>query len=440
MLRKTQPLILLWIASSLIAPAAWADTGRGTLLKFVIVSRHGVRSPLPKADELSRWSIDPWPVWPVKAGEQTTRGTRLVTLEGRYYRELLDADGAFASGKCPANSSVFVWADTDQRTKATGRGLLDGIAPSCGLDAHWSPTEPDPLFRPLAAKRCPIDPELARAAILGRVGDDLDGIVNADQGPLDALQSIMHCCKGNLCGTSKSCALPSLGTQIVLDDKSLRMKGTLGIAATASEIFLLEYGQGFPASEVGWGRADEARIAETLRLHTLQFDLIFRTPYLAARGGSALMQHVLAALDDRVKSVAPAPSVAPRDATLIIFVGHDTNIANLGAMLGASWQLPGYPPNYTAPGGALIFELWRGRDGGLRVYSSYIAQTLGQLRAMTPLSLKSPPARSPLFIPACSSAEADYPCKLDDFVRTAGASIVPACISAPSGGSTAPAH
>jgi 4-phytase/acid phosphatase len=430
----------LWIAYSLIAPAASADSGRGTLLKFVIVSRHGVRSPLPKADELSRWSIDRWPVWPVKAGEQTTRGTRLVTLEGRYYRELLDAGGAFAAGKCPAKSSVFVWADTDQRTKETGRGLLDGIAPSCGLEARWSPSELDPLFRPLAAKRCPIDPELARAAILGRTGNDLDAIVNADRGAIDALQTIMHCCKSDLCGTSNSCALPSLGTQIVLDHDSLRMKGTLGIAATASEVFLLEYGQGFPVIEVGWGRADEARIAEALRLHTLQFDLMFRTPYLATRGGSALMQHVLMALDDRIKTVAPDPSRAPRDATLIVFVGHDTNLANLGAMLDAWWQLPGYPPNYTAPGGALIFELWRGKDGGLRVYSSYLAQTLGQLRAMTPLSLKSPPARSRLFIPACSSAEADYPCKLDDFMRTAGASIVPACATTPSGGSAAAVH
>jgi 4-phytase/acid phosphatase len=433
-------LILLWITSSLIASVARANSERGALVKFVIVTRHGVRSPLPKPAELNQWSTDPWPAWPVKEGEMTPRGKQLVTLEGRYYRDLLDADGAFASGKCPAKSNVFVWADTDQRTKETGRGLLDGIAPGCGLEAHWSPVELDPLFRPLAAKSCPIDPDLARAAILGRTGNDLDAIVDADRGALDALQTIMHCCKADLCGTSNSCALPSLGTQIVLDHDSLRMKGALGIAATASEIFLLEYGQGFPASQVGWGRADEARMVEALRFHTLQFDLMFRTPYLAARGGSRLMHHVLMALDDRIKTGVSDPSGAPGDAAVVIFVGHDTNIANLGAMLDASWQLPGYPPNYTAPGGALIFELWRGKDGGLRVYSSYLAQTLGQLRAMTPLSLKSSPARSPLFIAACSSAEADYPCKLDDFVRAARASIVPACATAPSGGSPAAVH
>src|SRR5258708_1682033 len=182
MLRTIHTLsALLLIALELVAGIASADDPRGSLVKFVIVTRHGVRSPLPNPAELSRWSIDPWPVWSVKEGEQTPRGTALVTLEGRYYRERLDAGGAFTPGKCPSKSSVFVWADTDQRTKETGRGLLDGIAPSCGLETHSNSVQIDPLFRSLAAKTCPFDPDLARAAIQGRVGNDLDAIVNADR-------------------------------------------------------------------------------------------------------------------------------------------------------------------------------------------------------------------------------------------------------------------
>src|SRR6516225_8245771 len=33
----------------------------GTLLKFVILSRHGVRSPLPQQDELNTWAASTWP-------------------------------------------------------------------------------------------------------------------------------------------------------------------------------------------------------------------------------------------------------------------------------------------------------------------------------------------------------------------------------------------
>ena len=79
------------------------------------------------------------------------------------------------------------------------------------------------------------------------------------------------------------------------------------------------------------------------------------------------------------------------------------------------------------PGGALVFALRRTSDGILKVYSSYLAQTLPQLRQMEPLSLKDPPARSPLFIPACSSANPGYPCTLDAFARAAQKNLAPEC-------------
>jgi 4-phytase/acid phosphatase len=37
--------------------------------------------------------------------------------------------------------------------------------------------------------------------------------------------------------------------------------------------------------------------------------------------------------------------------------GHDTNLSNLSGMLGLSLKLPGYQPDDTPPGGALVFSL-----------------------------------------------------------------------------------
>jgi 4-phytase/acid phosphatase len=67
----------------------------------------------------------------------------------------------------------------------------------------------------------------------------------------------------------------------------------------------------------------------------------------------------------------------------------------------------------TPPGGALVFELWRAASGedSVRVY--YTAQTLEQMRSATVLSIENPPARVPVFIPACGRV--DFSCSLGDF-------------------------
>jgi hypothetical protein len=48
---------------------------------------------------------------------------------------------------------------------------------------------------------------------------------------------------------------------------------------------------------------------------------------------------------------------------------------------------------------------------------SYIAQTLDQLRNLTPLTLEAPPAIAPVFIPNCSVGNATFDCPLANFVE-----------------------
>jgi 4-phytase/acid phosphatase len=423
-------VLITTVAIILTAGAARATEPSGALVRFVIVTRHGVRSPIPGNSELSKWSLDAWPAWPVGVGELTLRGKQLIQLIGGYYRELLINEKLLPSSGCPRRGSVFVWADTDQRTVETGRGLIDGLAPGCAITPKWSDRKIDPIFRSISAGACPIDQTLAEAAILGRTGNDLNAVAQADHASIETLQSIMHCCNGALCDGSSKCGLPDLGSRLEpVQDGTIRMEGGLAIASVASEIFLLEFAQGFTGDKLGWGRADQARILEATRLHTRYFDLMFRTRYLADHGGSLLMRRVLAALKPSRAGGEKAPDFAPSDAKFIAYVGHDTNVANLAAMLDASWQLPGYQANYTVPGGALVFELRRAGDGALKVYSSYLAQTMTQLRAREPLSLKNPPARAALFIPACSSAESGYPCGLEDFERVGENWLVPTCTS-----------
>jgi 4-phytase/acid phosphatase len=261
------------------------------------------------------------------------------------------------------------------------------------------------------------------------VGNDFNAVEQAHRDSLETLQSILECCSPKLCNGRPNCTLLSLGSKLEEKDKGgISLTRTLGIASTVAETLLLEYAQGFPDEQVGWGRADRAKLLRALRMHTLEFELMERTPYIARRQGSELLQQVLLALRSGPDARWGRQCVAPWGAKFVAFVGHDTNIANVAAMLGVSWQQPGYQMNDTPPAGALAFELRRGRDGRLRVYTSYIAQSMEQMRDMQRLDLKHPPARAALYVPGCSAAEAGYPCLLDDFEGAAKQAIEPACV------------
>ena len=111
-----------------------------------------------------------------------------------------------------------------------------------------------------------------------------------------------------------------------------------------------------------------------LPVHSRVFDVVNRTPLVAWARGSSLLTEMAAALtgmhyDQRLNA-----------ASLVVFVGHDTNIANVGGLLGVNWQAEGYPPNDIPPAGVLFLELW-GRGDKREVRVRFDAQPLEALHA-----------------------------------------------------------
>jgi len=96
-------------------------------------------------------------------------------------------------------------------------------------------------------------------------------------------------------------------------------------------------------------------------------------------------------------------------------VGHDTNIANLAGIMDVTWTQAGYQRNQTPPAGALVFEVRLGSDKKQRVYVSFLAQSLEQMRKATPLKLEMPPLKTPLRLRGCSSNAPGFPCLIDEF-------------------------
>jgi len=402
------------------------------LTKIVIVSRHGVRTPIPPASQLAHWASDPWPDWKQPAGSLTPRGAELARIMGAYYRRYASEGQAATATGCPP---VYVYADLVERTQGTAKALIEGFAPNCGYTYRTRPdAKVDPLFHPLEAGICKVDPMIAQTRLLERAGGDLNRITRDLKAPFDALQSVLQCCSPSLCtalGRGEKCTLADLPTVMspLPDGSGLAVMGSLPIASTTAEILLLEYADNLPMADVAWGRATLPQIRDTWRLHTEHFDLTQRTPYLARKMGSALMFKVAAAVTSARSSGFGMVDPAIRDAKFVAYVGHDTNIWNLAGMLDVSWLQTGFQRNQTPPAGALMFEVRELPDKKLKVYASYVSQSLEQMRNATALTGDVLPQRTPLRMPGCSSTQPGFPCTIEEFAAAVRNSLDRDCVT-----------
>jgi 4-phytase/acid phosphatase len=159
-------------------------------------------------------------------------------------------------------------------------------------------------------------------------------------------------------------------------------------------------------------------------LYNLALDLEYRTPYLAAVQSSNLASHIVRSLVQAATGNVMTGALANPSTKVIMLMAANTNITGLAGLFRLDWILPGYPADTAAPGGALVFELRQSQSTGeYLVRTSYVTQTMDQLRNRTSLTLTAPPAIGPVFIPGCSVRNATFDCSLASFVRVAGRAI-----------------
>ncbi|KAG9543969.1 hypothetical protein KCV01_g24952, partial [Aureobasidium melanogenum] len=134
--------------------------------QVVVVYRHGVRSPLPGEIQVDEVHGKAWPAWPVAPSILTPHGREGVMAMGRYDRAWMSAADLFPDKGCPAAGSVAIWANTDQRTIASGQAYADAFAPGCTVAVgHLPEGSADPLFNPVAAGAVEWDGKAALATI-----------------------------------------------------------------------------------------------------------------------------------------------------------------------------------------------------------------------------------------------------------------------------------
>jgi 4-phytase/acid phosphatase len=368
------------LALGLLAGPAAAAPARMVVDSEVLLIRHGVRPPTHEPALDPAIAPDAWPGWPVPPGDLTPHGAQAIARLGAYDRQKFAADGIIPATGCPAG--VMIYADVDERTVATGEAYAAAFAPGCHLATAHAGGATDPLFSPLAAPDPAFDANTAKAAMLRAAGGSPDAIIGTHQALFMQMQAVLDP------GSSAFLTLPAK-ISARRPNQVPKLSGPLAEASSAAEDFLLEYLDGKPLAQVGWGRVPPSEIPVLLALHPLAYTVTARPPYIADRAGGPLAARILAALTGGDK--------------FTLLVGHDTNQAELAGLLNLHWSLGGYPADDPPPGGGMLFVLCHDRATGAKyVTVTYQVQTIGQIRNLTPLNPLNPPALQTLALPGCS--------------------------------------
>nr|WP_031338292.1 histidine-type phosphatase [Xanthomonas maliensis] len=342
-LARTMRRALLGLALCLPTAAAVTDAAAANaqLRLTIVLVRHGIRAPTQPGSELDRYSAQPWPQWPVAAGQLTPHGRAGMQALGARYRALLAPPLGLPAGGCAGTDQIVTIADSTARNHASAQALLQGMAPACALHYQALPEgERNALFDGGKAPAPPVQLDAGTRARLAQ------------------LQAVLSGCQHG------RCAAPPPATLLydpATRDGSPAAASTLKLAGGLAENLMLEHVEGFDAAQRGWGRVDRAAVAHLIALHNASFAQSKRPLPVASAAASNLLAHLLATVQAAVGQAPSVAALAPPSTRLLLLVGHDTNLATLGGLMGVQWHRSDHPDDYP-PGGALVLDVFE-RDG-----------------------------------------------------------------------------
>lgn len=405
-----------------------------TQLKQVIIfGRHGVRTPILPNSTLNAFSALPFPAFPDSGiGVLTHNGGINETLLGGYFRLWLVQQGLLTGNDSADASFVYFRANAAPLIVGTAQAFAAGMLPSTRVNINSiAPPASDPLFNPVDAGVALLDYGMAVAAVNGRLGGNAQSLAFAYAPELALTRSVLFDYPVSQTPIPVASAdkydVTSLPISVAAGNSTLPVDlGGLAMVAGAIDPFVMEYADGLPDSEIGWGQLTAGGIGQTFRLYNLLLDLEFATPYLARLQSSNATSHMVRSLVQAATGNAMTGALGKPSTKVIVLVASNTNLTGLASLFHLDWLLPGYEAGVCAPGGALVLELRQSQSTGeYIVRASYIAQTMDQLRNRAVLTLDTPPASAPVFIPGCSVSNPTFDCPLADFVKMAKHAIDP---------------
>jgi 4-phytase/acid phosphatase len=417
-----------FVLSLFCVPFLTAQPADNTQLKQVIIfGRHGVRTPILANSALNNFSQQPFPDFGVSGVSVITpNGATDETILGRYFRLWLTQQGLLTGKDSYDAAFVYFRANGTPLILDTAQAFWTGLLPAAVVNVNsYAPPASDPLFVPVDAGVARLDEQMAVAAVNGRLGGDPQSLASAYAAELALTRSILFdypVSQTPVPGTPYGKVdVVSLPIQVTAGNSTLPVNlGGLTDVIAAIDPFVMEYADGLPLADVGWGHLTTGGISQTFRLYNLMLDLEYRTPYLARVQSSNVASHVIRSLVQASTGNAMTGALGNPTTKIIVLTASNTNIAGFAGLFHLDWLLPGYQADVCAPSGALVFELRQSQSTGeYIVRASYVAQTMDQLRNQTALTLAAPPAIAPVFIPGCSIGNATFDCPLTSFMALA---------------------
>lgn len=381
-------LLLMFVCPSFV----WAQTQRSpefkekyTLKEVVILSRHNIRSPLSdNGSALGKLTPHRWTNWSAASSELTLRGGVLETMMGQFFRKWLVSEGLFTENYVPNADEVNFYANSMQRTIATAQYFSSGFMPVANVAVRhrYAPSKMDPVFFPRLTKVSEAfcsDAMNQIAAMGGKKG--IRGINEGLEDSYRIIADVLDLKDSPACKSGETCAFDDYDTQIILKKgEEPAMKGSLKLANSASDAFILQYYEEADAQKAAFGHdisiSDWEKIA---RIKDVYGDVLFTAPVVAYNVAHPLLVY----MNDELNS----------DARKFTFLcGHDSNIASVNAALEVEdYELPSSIEKKTPIGSKLVFEKWIDKSGNEFVAINLVYQTTEQLRNIEMLDLDHSP-------------------------------------------------
>lgn len=381
-------LLLMFVCPSFV----WAQTKRSpefkekyTLKEVVILSRYNIRSPLSdNGSALGKLTPHRWTNWSAASSELTLRGGVLETMMGQFFRKWLVSEGLFTENYVPNADEVNFYANSMQRTIATAQYFSSGFMPVANVAVRhrYAPSKMDPVFFPRLTKVSEAfcsDAMNQIAAMGGKKG--IRGINEGLEDSYRIIADVLDLKDSPACKSGETCAFDDYDTQIILKKgEEPAMKGSLKLANSASDAFILQYYEEADAQKAAFGHdisiSDWEKIA---RIKDVYGDVLFTAPVVAYNVAHPLLVY----MNDELNS----------DGRKFTFLcGHDSNIASVNAALEVEdYELPSSIEKKTPIGSKLVFEKWIDKSGNEFVAINLVYQTTEQLRNIEMLDLDHSP-------------------------------------------------
>jgi len=369
-------------------PASFHDNYQ--LEEMVILSRHNIRSPLSgNGSALGNLTPHSWFKWTSGPSELSLRGGQLETMMGQYFRQRLVNDGLMTENYLPKAGEMRFYANSMQRTIATAQYFSSGMLPVANvtIEHKYAPSKMDPVFNPQLTFVSDAFRTRAMKEISAMGGSKgLQGINDKLDKEYRVLEKTLDLKDSPIAKKEGFNKFRNDDLKILLEvNKEPAMKGSLKLANSASDAFILQYYEEADTTKAGFGhKLSQNEWEQIASVKDVYGDVLFTAPSVAVNVAHPLLTEMNKEL-----------SAPGRKFTFLC--GHDSNIASVLAALDVEeYNLPNSIEKKTPIGSKLVVEKFAGKDGQEYAALSVVYQNTQQLRDRTALTLDNPPEIFPL--------------------------------------------